>query len=180
MDVLGAKEESSTITRSLLVRVVELEDENRKLKNEVAILHSSYQSAQSKNRLLQAKLLELQARLDFASKIRDCPVSKFRSPFVAGGDGSLSYRFERPATSRPSTARSHATEKGLKPSAGALATPRSAAGSGTTKTDPVTRKEKKKKALRPSGLQEGASSGRALLEKVMGFTCCKTKRRWRG
>ena len=58
MEVLETKTEGSGITQSLLVRVVELEDENRKLKNEVAILHSSYQSAQSKNRLLQVAYLD--------------------------------------------------------------------------------------------------------------------------
>mmetsp|Transcript_41450 Transcript_41450/g.130525 ORF Transcript_41450/g.130525 Transcript_41450/m.130525 type:complete len:311 (+) Transcript_41450:118-1050(+) len=167
MEVLEAKAESSGITQSLLVRVVELEDENRKLKNEVAILHSSYQSAQSKNRLLQAKLLELQARLDFASKMRNGPVSRFRSPFVTGGNGSLSYRFERPpATSRPSTARSHVEDKNaMRSSAVGLATPRDRPLSGTPRTEPVTRKEKKNKALRPSGQQEGASSSHPLQQK---------------
>lgn len=110
---------SQSLTQTLLMRVVELEDENRNLRSEVAGLQANFAAANSKNQLFKAKLLELQARLEGGGIMNVAGMrsaksepKKFRSPLVPKADGTLGYRFERsiPIPPRPSTARSRGPE----------------------------------------------------------------------
>ena len=90
------------LSQVMLSRVLTLEEENKKLKNEMFDLKQSYRALVSKNKLFQAKILELQARLLNPQKHAE----KYRSPFVFHEDGSVVYRFERPQSARvePSSA----------------------------------------------------------------------------
>ena len=80
----------------MLSRVITLESENQRLRKEVVELKEAYRAITSKNRLFQAKILELQSRLLNPQKNAE----KYRSPFVVNEDGSLIYRFERPQSAR--------------------------------------------------------------------------------
>ena len=67
---------------------------------------SSYTAAMSKNNLFQAKILELQARIDFGHNPSAVPPQvRYRSPLVPSESGAVTYRFEK--TPRPASARVH-------------------------------------------------------------------------
>ena len=83
------------------LRVLELEEENRLLKQQNAELVEAYNGLLAKSQLFQAKILELQARL-FTTK----PSERYRSPLISTPDGKVVYRFERPMSERPMSARS--------------------------------------------------------------------------
>jgi hypothetical protein len=87
-------------SQAMLSRVLTLEDENRRLRKEVLDLKEEYRALLSKNKLFQAKILELQARLLDPSK----PADKYRSPLISTPGGGLVYRFERPQSARADSA----------------------------------------------------------------------------
>jgi hypothetical protein len=70
---------------------------------------SSYTAAMSKNNLFQAKILELQARIDVGHNPSTSvpPHVRYRSPLVPTDRGAVTYRFEQ--TPRPVSAREHAS-----------------------------------------------------------------------
>ena len=91
-------------------RIVDLEDENRALRGDLVTLSSSYTAAMSKNNLFQAKILELQARIDVGQNpsMAQAPVTaRYRSPLVQTESGALTYRFEKHSArdQRPLSAR---------------------------------------------------------------------------
>ena len=95
--------------QQLLERIIELEDENRALRSDLITLSSSYTAAISKNNLFQAKILELQARIDVGNNPAAAPASaRYRSPLIPTESGAVTYRFERaPRSDRPNSARQH-------------------------------------------------------------------------
>ncbi len=74
-------------------QVLTLEDENRRLKKEVIDWKEAYRVLLSKNKLLQGKILELQAD---PTK----PADKYRSPLINTSKEGLVYRFDRPQSAR--------------------------------------------------------------------------------
>jgi hypothetical protein len=104
----------AALAQQLLQRVVELEDENRVLRGDLVTISCSYKAAMAKNNLFQAKILELQARIDVGPNPSAIMTgereSRYRSPLVSaqGAAGALTYRFERSSRpERPQSARVH-------------------------------------------------------------------------
>ena len=102
-------ERHGALAQQLLQRIVELEDENRALRGDLVTLSSSYTAAMSKNNLFQAKILELQARIDVGQNPASTAIAatpRYRSPFVPTERGGVTYRFERSSKpERPMSAR---------------------------------------------------------------------------
>ena len=103
-------EQHSALAQQLMQRIVDLEDENRALRGDLVTLSSSYTAAMSKNNLFQAKILELQARIDVGQNpsMAQAPVTaRYRSPLVQTESGALTYRFEKHSArdQRPLSAR---------------------------------------------------------------------------
>jgi hypothetical protein len=84
------------LSRAMSSKVFTLESENQRLRKEVSDLKEAYRAITSKNRLFQAKILELQARLLNPEKNAE----RYRSPFIIDEEGNLLYRFDRPQSAR--------------------------------------------------------------------------------